>query len=176
MQERREVDKKEVSDVCKYIKDVSEGLDGITISGGEPFDQVEPLYLLLDYVRKKTNLDIMVYSGYTIDEIKGLGAKAGRILQIIDVLVDGPYREETDNKKLWRGSDNQTMHILSERSAPYRCFVDADYGKKRPLSFELDGCNRLKIIGIPERGFLRAFEQALMERDMTTQKEDTRER
>ena len=47
-------------------------LDGITISGGEPFLQPLPLIELLQEIKKR-HLHIMIYSGYTYEEILNLG-------------------------------------------------------------------------------------------------------
>ena len=46
-----------------------EEADGITISGGEPFDQPEALIHLLAQIRSKTSIDILVYSGHPFEKI-----------------------------------------------------------------------------------------------------------
>ncbi len=163
MQERRESSKKSVREIFSTIKKASQGLDGITISGGEPFEQAESLYELTQLIRKETNLDIMVYSGYTIEELKEHGETANKLLSAIDILIDGRFEEAATNRKLWRGSDNQRFHILSERSQKYSHYADAEYSSKRELYIEMTDDLAFKIIGIPERGFLKDLDRRCRE-------------
>jgi anaerobic ribonucleoside-triphosphate reductase activating protein len=153
MQKRNEANKKTVHDVFSAIKKGEHGLDGITISGGEPFEQAESVYELAKLIKKDTHLDIMVYSGYTIEEIRKHGEAANKMLEEIDILIDGRFEESNTNKKLWRGSDNQRFHILSKRAEKYSFCANMEYSGKRELHFEIIHDNSFKIIGIPERGF-----------------------
>ena len=153
--------------IIESFKQPTEGLDGITISGGEPFEQADPLCEMVKLIKSETHLDIMMYSGYTIKELNEYSESARQILSLIDILVDGRFEEGLSNKKMWRGSDNQKLHLLSERAQKYRYVENARYDTKRPLSFELDKNNELKIIGIPERGFIRLFEETLLTKGMS---------
>jgi len=162
MRERRENNKKSVSEVFSMIKKASQGLDGITISGGEPFEQAKSLYELVRLIRKETDLDIMVYSGYTIEELKKQGETANKLLSLIDILVDGRFEEANTNKKLWRGSDNQRFISLSKRAKRYEKYVEAEYNGKRELHLEISG-NSFKVVGIPERGFLKDLDKRCKE-------------
>ncbi len=156
-----------LQDILKRIKQTAEGLDGITISGGEPFEQADSLYELIKLIKSETHLDIMAYSGYTIKELNEHSESARKIISLIDILVDGRFEERLSNNKIWRGSDNQKLHLLSERAQKYRYIENTKYDAKRPLSFELDKDNELKIIGIPVRGFMRHFEEALLTKGMS---------
>lgn len=84
-------------------------LDGITISGGDPFYQPEDLLVLLRYLKSKTKLNIWCYTGYTIEYLlRKPRYKAP--LQYIDVLVDGPFVQSLFDPKLpFRGSSNQRL-------------------------------------------------------------------
>jgi anaerobic ribonucleoside-triphosphate reductase activating protein len=79
---------------------------GITFSGGDPLMQAEALYKVIKLIRRKSpGLNIWVYTGYVYEEICRLP-----ILNIIDVLVDGPFiAEEKDLRLVWRGSANQRV-------------------------------------------------------------------
>lgn len=167
MKTRHQHNRMTVNEIFRKIEQAAEGLDGITISGGEPFEQADALYEMVKLIRSETHLDIMVYSGYTIEELSEYSESSRQILGLIDILIDGRFEEWNSNKKMWRGSDNQRMHLLSERAQKYKCFENARYGVKRTLSFELDKSNELKIIGIPERGFIRQFEDALLTKGMS---------
>lgn len=84
---------------------------GFTLSGGAPFLQPDALRTILPYL-KKTTSDILVYTGYTIEQLRELGYED--ILNHIAVLIDGKYIEEQNNNVFLRGSDNQKIHILND--------------------------------------------------------------
>ena len=85
---------------------------GITFSGGEPFVQAEPLCHLADAVHA-AGKNVYAYSGYTCEELYSLAQKipaVGRLLDKVDVLVDGPYVEALRDLELdFRGSSNQRV-------------------------------------------------------------------
>ena len=88
-------------------------VDGITITGGEPFDQSLEIVELLEMIN--LDVDILVFSGYSIDEIKK-DDKKNRLLEKIDVLIDGRYIDElNDGKSCLRGSTNQRIHIFNNK-------------------------------------------------------------
>lgn len=92
-------------------------LDGITLSGGEPFLQPEACAELADEAHKR-GLNVWCYTGYTIDTIIG-GRDNGKrgLLKRIDVLVDGLYIESLRTLELpWRGSKNQRVIELRPES------------------------------------------------------------
>ena len=85
-------------------------VSGVTFSGGEPFCQPEPLYLLAVELKKKGK-HLMAYSGYTFEELLALDDPFVRkLLEQIDLLVDGRYVEAERNLELrFRGSANQRI-------------------------------------------------------------------
>lgn len=93
---------------------------GITISGGEPFDQAKYLFELVTKVKKETNLDVLVYTGYTYETLNGLGLLVCedaqykyKLLNSIDILIDGKYKEELKEGAMrYAGSTNQRMLYL----------------------------------------------------------------
>lgn len=93
----------------------SAGVEGITVSGGEPFLQPDGLICLLKIARKVYNLNTVVYTGFTYEEILGMPALY-LSLPYIDVLIDGAYEDEKKEKSLLaRGSTNQRVHFLTDR-------------------------------------------------------------
>lgn len=84
-------------------------LDGITISGGDPFFYPDRLLDLLRYLKEATGLNIWCYTGYRIEYLlKHPRYKAP--LAYIDVLVDSPFVESLFDPKLpFRGSSNQRL-------------------------------------------------------------------
>ncbi|RHO81805.1 4Fe-4S cluster-binding domain-containing protein [Ruminococcus sp. AF41-9] len=97
----------------------SGNIEGITISGGEPFLQIDALYELVSELRK-TELGIIIYSGYRLSELKEMSnEKVKKILSEIDVLIDGNYEEKLDDDLPYRGSSNQVIYQFTDR---YRDF------------------------------------------------------
>lgn len=84
---------------------------GVTILGGEPFDQTkdEDLLTLLKLIKAHTNHTIWMYSGYVFEAILKDVEKV-RLLAYCDVLVDGPFIEALKDITLkFRGSSNQRI-------------------------------------------------------------------
>lgn len=89
------------------------GLDGITLSGGEPFEQSEPLSLLCRFV-KAEGLSVAVYTGYRLDALQSDAARFGALLHEVDLLIDGEYRHGLSGPSLWHGSANQRIYVLRD--------------------------------------------------------------
>jgi anaerobic ribonucleoside-triphosphate reductase activating protein len=86
-------------------------LAGITLTGGEPFEQAEALVALARRARER-GLSVWAYSGYRFEELlSGVpNSDAPRLLEQLDVLVDGPFVESLRSLDLlWRGSTNQRV-------------------------------------------------------------------
>jgi len=89
------------------------GVDGLTLSGGEPLQQAEAAAALLAGARAR-GLSTLVFSGYTLDEIQALpGGPA--VLTALDVLVDGRYVAGERVGAGLRGSANQRIRCLTDR-------------------------------------------------------------
>lgn len=89
-------------------------IDGFTITGGEPMNQAEDLAILTDQL-KRISADILVYSGYRLDELLDRDPHTQYVLDNIAVLIDGAYIEEQNDGAVLRGSSNQVIHILNEQ-------------------------------------------------------------
>ncbi|MBD5228045.1 MAG: anaerobic ribonucleoside-triphosphate reductase activating protein [Bacteroidales bacterium] len=80
----------------------------VTLSGGDPFCNVDDSLRLAREIRKR-GYNIWCYTGYTIEEIRNDPALAP-LLEEINVLVDGPFiRDLHDPDLLFRGSSNQRI-------------------------------------------------------------------
>lgn len=104
------------------------GCRGITISGGDPFEQADSLLKLLKLLRNEFD-DILVYTGFELADIQGglVGASAKMCLEYLDVLIDGKYIDELNHEDcVLRGSHNQEIHFFKEKLAP----VYAEYMKR----------------------------------------------
>lgn len=89
-------------------------IEGLTVSGGEPLQQLEALLQLLASVRVRTNLSIILFSGYSMTEIKQM-ALGPDILAQVDVLIAGRYVHTRRLARGLLGSANQTVHLLTQR-------------------------------------------------------------
>jgi anaerobic ribonucleoside-triphosphate reductase activating protein len=95
-------------------------LYGVTFSGGEPFEQPEPLAVLGRWIKKK-GLHLMCYSGYTYEQLMARAqneAAVADLLAVTDILVDGPFIiAQRDLTLLFRGSTNQRLIDLAAMRA-----------------------------------------------------------
>lgn len=87
-----------------------EYIEGFSILGGEPFENEnkETVYNVIRTVKEKfPQKTIWCYSGFCFEE---LAESSRNILELVDVLVDGPFVEEKKNLRLkFRGSENQRI-------------------------------------------------------------------
>lgn len=120
---------------------------GLTISGGDPFEQPDELYSLLKEVRTTFD-DILVYTGFTYEEIMGL-ENMDRLLKMIDVLIDGRYIENMNfGKSRLIGSNNQKIYYLNQS-------LQDTYQKYNSEEQQLETFihnNKVITIGIQRRG------------------------
>lgn len=90
----------------------NELLDGVTISGGEPFLYTKTLLSLVKKIKEK-KLDIWVYTGYVWEELLERAENdlyTRQFLETIDVIVDGRFEIEKKKPSLkFRGSTNQRI-------------------------------------------------------------------
>lgn len=89
-------------------------LDGITISGGDPFMFPDELTVLTKRLKEETGLPILCYTGYTIEQIE-TNPTLSKPLPYIDLLIDGPFVMALKKPDLlFRGSSNQRLIDLNE--------------------------------------------------------------
>ena len=116
-QERYQVSQERVMQMIHKIAD-HYPVDGFTLTGGDPLFQFDACMKLIQKL-KTISPDILLYTGYTFDEL------AGKDLIGISVLIDGPYLQEQNNGCFLRGSDNQNILILEEQlKAKYTNYLE----------------------------------------------------
>jgi anaerobic ribonucleoside-triphosphate reductase activating protein len=134
-------------------------VDGVTISGGEPFQQPAALRELLLGIREwaRPGVDVLVYSGYVASRLR---RSFRDLLELCDAVVAGPYIERLNTTELrWRGSVNQRIVALSDLGR--NRYRDAERGDPTPhmqVSVEDD---RIFYIGIPRRGDMERLTERL---------------
>lgn len=99
---------REIRDIVDMARD-NILLDGITLSGGEPFAQAEACAVIAGEMHK-IGLNVWCYTGYTFEQLINGGEGWRALLENIDVLVDGPFilDQKTFDAK-FRGSSNQRI-------------------------------------------------------------------
>lgn len=103
-------------------------LDGITLSGGDPFVQAKACANLANKVQK-LGLNVVTYTGYTFDEIikeMEINHSWEQLLRATDILIDGPFNIDKRNLLLkFKGSENQRI-IDVKRSLEKNNIILAD--------------------------------------------------
>ncbi|MBQ6517797.1 MAG: radical SAM protein [Anaerolineaceae bacterium] len=110
-------------DLCEKLLDLQFQSNGITISGGEPFQQAEGLLDLLVKLKQRKSPPVLVFSGYTFSQLQDNPIRKS-CLSYIDALICGPYRRnEPPAFEHFCSSANQELRLLSSRLQP-RDFSD----------------------------------------------------
>lgn len=104
-------------------------LSGVTFSGGEPFCQAEGLVPIAEAVKEKGK-HLMIYTGYLLEQLQKMeNAGVKRLLELADVIVDGPFILTEKNLTLsFRGSENQrVIDMVKTRNAGEIVLYRSDY-------------------------------------------------
>lgn len=140
----------DVTELLDRIRPWLHECDGITISGGEPFEQPEALEQLLQAIRQLSRANILAYSGLPLEKLASFNiVKRG----LVDCLVSDPFDVSLGQTRYLRGSDNQRMTCLTALGLAVfgdldRYATDAD--RRLDVMFDADG--QVWLAGIPSRG------------------------
>jgi anaerobic ribonucleoside-triphosphate reductase activating protein len=97
---------------------------------------------------------VIAYSGYTLEQLKS-NSKCSSLLDLIDVLIDGPYIQELNDGVGLRGSNNQHIIAFTNRLDPYLDHMD---NGERKIQYILDNNGAVSQIGIPRTKRKLAYE------------------
>lgn len=119
-------------DYQQLIKDTQlEYIEGITLSGGDPFspwNEKDIFELCKRFKRDLPEKTIWVYTGFTWEQVEH-NPSLREILPYIDVLCDGPFIESLKSpQKLWVGSSNQRV-IDVQKSLQENKIIEYEIGK-----------------------------------------------
>ncbi|MDI9650425.1 4Fe-4S single cluster domain-containing protein [Burkholderia cenocepacia] len=134
---------------------------GMTISGGEPFDQPEALIDLLHGLRKLSTCDILVYSGHPVESLADTLARADGL---IDGLISDAFDIDAPQTRPLRGSDNQRLHCLTALGRAVFSHYEstlAKRGKALDVMFDEDGS--VWFAGIPGRDDFQRLRDLLID-------------
>ena len=149
----RDFEKGEWIDTLMLAKEIiqTEMIEGLTISGGEPFLQAKALCELVRYIKSKKDYGIIIYTGNLYGEL--LGSRDIYIkesLAFTDILIDGEYIEELNDGKSLRGSSNQKVLFLTQRYEADKIMFGNE-GRNIELYIQND---HMRMVGIPSKGVL----------------------
>lgn len=105
-----------VIDTENIIEEIKKNplLDGITLSGGEPFMQADVAGDLAKQVKNDLNMSVITYTGFLFEDLLK-DEKNKKLLENTDILIDGPFiLKERSLDLMYRGSRNQRAIDVQE--------------------------------------------------------------
>jgi anaerobic ribonucleoside-triphosphate reductase activating protein len=105
----------EIDEVFKQVN--HPGIEGISISGGEPLQQHGSLISFLQKVKQETSLSVVLFTGYNWQEVQRM-PRTKKLLPLVDILLAGRYDQSQRIASGLLGSRNKTIHYLSTRYTP----------------------------------------------------------
>ena len=113
------VGKEYTEETKNYILDLCKNpyIAGLTVCGGEPYDQDEDqlVELLQEFHSQNPDKNVWIFTGYEFERIKNR-----RLTKYVDVAVVGPFileQRDISDANRWRGSRNQRIINVSESLA-----------------------------------------------------------
>lgn len=140
-----------VDELCDLVLGTT-GIEGVTFTGGEPFQQARLLARVAERLRA-AGLSVMTFTGHELDELQSTAARA--LLAACDIVVTGRFvLAERDTSLLWRGSRNQRIHLLGDR---YDGSILRD--AEHVLEIHIDESGAVHATGFPPDDLVRALVQ-----------------
>ena len=130
-------------------------IEGITISGGEPFLQIDALHEIIVKIKRNTDLGVIIYTGLTIDDLRKMNnPKVDEIINgLADLIIDGEYVDELNDGKSLRGSSNQNINYITDR---YKEYADLYGNDTRKAEVFIEG-DEAFFVGIPDKESLEGW-------------------
>jgi len=135
--------------------------EGMTVSGGEPFEQSEQLKTILSTAREHKHINTIVYSGYQFERLHD---HLVELDGFIDALMSDPFDISQDQSLPLRGSDNQRLFGLTTRG---KMLVDninqahSDDSSSRTLDLMYEGSTAW-MAGIPAQTDIKKLAEGLI--------------
>ena len=98
--------------VLSWLASLASTIDGLTISGGEPLQQMQSLLDLLQGVHATMRLPVILFTGFTWQEIQAM-PQSPRLTRLVDVILAGRYQAENRLASGLLGSTNKSVHFLT---------------------------------------------------------------
>lgn len=127
---------KPVNELINEIRNL-EFQDGVTLSGGDPFMQVDAVLEIAKFC-KSINLNVWCYTGFTFDNLLLMSKTNSNVLELlknIDVLIDGKFiLEEKSYALKFRGSKNQRIIDVKKSLVQEKVVLVLEYNKEVNIS------------------------------------------
>lgn len=147
-----------VTELAGQLGHLLDDADGLTITGGEPFQQGDALAQLVGILRSGGALDhrdLLIFTGYAATAAR---RRSPTLWEQADALVAGPYRQARPNGGWLRASDNQEL-VLRTPLAEQRYSTVPSAG----IDVALSGSDMV-MAGLPDSGDLDRFRQLMTAR------------
>lgn len=127
--------------ILEQIINEKEYIQGVTILGGEPFDQYDKLITLIKEIRK-IDLSIILFTGYTIQELKQ--KKYTEIFDYVDILITERFDSEYKTQKGGLiGSSNQKIIFLTDK------YSEKDLSSTNEIEISINQNGEMTLYGYP---------------------------
>ncbi|MCR4413938.1 MAG: radical SAM protein [Thermoguttaceae bacterium] len=139
-----------VDALLRRIKSLGAAIEGLTVSGGEPLEQLAPLTVLLRRLRRRTDYSVVLLTGYEWSEIQAMPS-AAELLGCVDVVAAGRYRPSASGVSGWA---QKPLCFLTRR------YTEADFASLPTAEVILGRRGEVILSGVdPLRWELRVAEQ-----------------
>ncbi len=102
-------------DVLERLSNISMEIDGLSITGGEPFEQAEEVAALLMLIKERyPTWTVILFTGYHFEELTQRFKSADILIGLVDVMVAGPFQIGLSSKKPLIASSNQSLIACSQ--------------------------------------------------------------
>lgn len=135
---------RELADLILSLK----GIEGVTISGGEPLQQADGILELLELLKKESELSTLIFSGFDRQEIERFPF-AQRLYSLVDAIIAGRFREELRVATGLLGSSNQEIILCSTR------YNHSDFEEIAPLELLINADGSITLTGVDPPEFIK---------------------
>lgn len=136
---------KDVAELAEEIINTPD-IEGITISGGEPFLQQAALCDLIKLLQTQKDLSVIVYTGMLYEDIAET-----ELASLCDIVIDGEYVDDLNDNKSLRGSSNQRVIATSKRYSDVIGSIYSQNGRK--VEFIINN-GTSSLVGIPSKSII----------------------
>ena len=163
-----------VDAIIRWCKVITNGeLDGVTISGGEPFEQPAALGALLAalsaWKRNATlSFDVLVYTGKSRRYVE---RHFTELIALIDVIIPEPFRARLPTNGILFGSMNQSPWFVNEAvEEKFRAWMDREAtSPRRRIQMTVDDSG-IWMVGIPRAEELKRLEKDCLKGGLVLEK------
>ncbi|MDK2768363.1 MAG: radical SAM protein [Sphingomonas sp.] len=147
-----------MEEILGQLSAMAHEADGLTVSGGEPFDQPDALAVILAHWRAIAGTTTLVFTGRELSEVESWLSDHP---DLIDAVITGRFRSELPQTLALRGSDNQRIHALTAAGAEMLSYDRPATAADRRLDVTFDEQGHAWLAGIPARGELARLRRVL---------------